>query len=363
MKVAPIIPNISPKKSVTKKSFAQQSVPSFKSDRYEGRSALDIAVSDLKKVVDEEINPFIDKYQDRYRTIGFMGLALQEVMQELKNQGNEYFQSELSVRDKYGIFEKAKSETDDYATYLMNIKEYEHLCEMAQNPFLNKPEIRKKAEQIKPLIYSGSEVFDGRKELLKAYKNAISTIDDTAGCMTIAQLPVYSKIQNLQNLYSSTIAAIMSIPVNDALHFRAEVKNLADSKENSFTKLDKAQRIAQRMYSDSLLKSIKNADKNEAQINEFIETNKDYKSKVPTVEEVKEAYKTLYRKRDGLLNATAQVLQKVYDKSLTVPYSNLKAKAVLDRQKAANEELWSMIQKAKEEYISQQNDEVIGRYK
>ena len=68
---------------------------SFKSDRYDGPSVLDIALTDLQNTIEDEIDPFINKYRGRYRKIGNIGLELQAVTDELKKQSNEYFRTEI----------------------------------------------------------------------------------------------------------------------------------------------------------------------------------------------------------------------------------------------------------------------------
>ena len=333
---------------------------SFKSDRYDGPSVLDIALTDLQNTIEDEIDPFINKYRGRYRKIGNIGLELQAVTDELKKQSNEYFRTEIIDRKKYKIFDTVKSETDDYATYLMNIKEYEHMKEMADSPVYGSPEIRNKAESLKPLIYGNEAVFSSRKELLNAYKSAISMLDDTAGHLTIKNLPEYEKIKYLNNLYNETVAAIIVLPVNEALHFKTEVENIIKSKEKSTTKLDKAMHLSRQMYSGSLLRSIKYADKNEAEINKFIEENKDYKSRIPDIEEIKAAFNVLYTKRDAMVQNTARKLEVIYNKSTNLPYDREAAKKIIDAQKAANEKLWTLIQEAKTEYIKKQNEKFMS---
>lgn len=362
MKVAPIIPNMYSKKSTAQNIQKHSYYPAFKADSFNASSFLDIALTDLENTIQDEINPFISKYKDKYRKIGFMGIELEAVMQELKKQGNEYFRSELNAKNRYDIFEQTRAETDDYSNYLMNIKEYEHLSEMAENPFYNKPEVQKKVEEIKPLIYADSTVFESRKKLFSAYKNAISNIDDTAGRLTIKQLPVYEKIKNAQNLYTSAVTAIMLLPVNDAVRFKTEAEKLINSNEKNHIKLDKAQKLVQQMYRGSLLESIRNANINEADIDKFLDENKNFKYEIPSVKEVKEAYKTLYAKREALLKSTSQVLEKFYEKAMQEPYNKAQAEKIINTQKSANEELWKIIQNIKSDYISRQNEKFMQNY-
>lgn len=80
--------------------------------------------------------PYIDEYKDRYTAVGYMGIELQKVLDEVQKQNNEFFRNEIIGESKSEIFDTVKNEIGDYEQYHKNVREFEHLSEMGKTRFM-----------------------------------------------------------------------------------------------------------------------------------------------------------------------------------------------------------------------------------
>ena len=151
----------------------------------------------------------------------------------------------------------------------------------------------------------------------------------------------------------------MMLPVNEAIHIKAQTEALLKSEEKGYVRLQKAEKLLSQIYSCSILKCIESSKENEAEINRFLEDTKDYKSKIPSASEIKAAYKNLQVKKDLEFQKAESKLQEYYNTKYLAPDNDDEINKLLNEQRTANEELWSMIEKSRSDYIARRNEDTI----
>lgn len=358
MKVAPIF--ISPKKYNLNTDYSSNKAthtPSFLGDVFSGCSILDNTLQELKNTVDTILVPFVNDYKERYNKIGKIGVDLQVLVDVCKEQSDGFYKHGIGIDKKSKIFNAVKKEIKDYEQYIKNRTDFVHMSEMGQNPIYKNSEIQKEIFKASSL-YLSDDIFVEEKKLFGVYKNCADNLLNTTMNISLenSEPELYEKIKLLNSLYYETVAMIMLLPVNDAMHIISETNELLKSQEKGYVRLEKAEKLLNNIYTSSILKNIEETKENVAEVDKFLYKNKDYESKIPSVMQIKTAFRNLSLKQDLAVEKAEKDLNNYYSTQYKKSYDKEGVYSILSAQKKANETIWALIEKSRQEYISKQNE-------
>ena len=333
-------------------------------DSFRRESVIDREIRILNEDIENYLDPFKDKYKEKYKLIGLIGYDSQEKLKLAKNFEQELFQKRFNLTN-HPVFKKTEKVTKLYEQYIQNVKEFENSAKLIENnQLISTPELKRIIQKQRPKIYRDREEFEKIKPLYEAYNNTLMQINDDLDKINSQRDPQFTKrINELDEQNKEAIFFMLAYGYADLPRIYADADNLRKEAQNPKTNLyDLMQRIEKINYDIQSLKNrIINTEENDTDLNRYIEKYKDYKTTNLTQEEISEAYTKLLQETDETINKHTEQLDN-YLATHTLKLSPRIVDRTLKAQKKINKELNLLIWKEKEKKYRQSIDEFNSKY-
>lgn len=325
-------------------------------------SILDREINELKEVVQNEINPFIDKNKENYNKIGKIGYASQEKLKLVQSLEQQLFQKKFNALDN-NTFKEVEQVTGIYEKYKDNIRQFEQTSKnIATSTMYSTPELLKTIEKSRPKVYQGEDEFNKIQPLYQEYNNTKDIINKDLDNVSIKKTPEFdAKVKELQNQNTTAIFIMLNSGYVDMLKISNDAgqlfKDYEEKNEPAYKLLDRAERLNCEIQ--KFQNNMGNYHNQDEEIEKFIEENKSYETTSLSKEEIKKVYGFLFKDADMIINFYSDNL---YDYFQTNPVKL--SPRIIDKtfkaQEKANRNINKLLQKEKQAFYEKSNRDLTG---
>ncbi len=353
-----------PQYSREKNTPLSSSQPVFTSnDRFEANSIVKTELDSIATDIKEEIIPYREKYKNTFIQLGKIGYDSQEKLKLVKNYETMLMNKKFNAANNE-IFKQASKNALLYEKYKNNIDEFERTAQFAQkNNYYSNTEIVKLINTSRPKMIRDAEEFSKLEPTYNKVNETTELMNADLEKICSGNLPnFHNKIMalNEQNKTAAMLMFISDYP--DTTNICNEYKNILNEYQTKKLPMyDLLKKIEKLSYKIQKFKeNQENSEERLAEINRFVEENKNYKTENISEKTIKTTYDKLLKNTDDTIIKYSKDLQDYVNKhpvniSPRITDRTFKMQARIIKQ--LNELIWQ----EKQKFYSQTNQDFIDK--
>ncbi len=364
MKISPLTIQFENRKTITRKS-PHQSVPALTNDTvsFKGNMLHD-AYGNLTRVLDTQIIPFMKETKPVYS-------ALVDIQKAVNSVFSKFSAEELNLITKKSNFNQALKTYEPFImrgeAYKQNINNYNRLKTILSGETYNSDEMKSAIQKADVIMSEENPEFKKIKPFMSRYEETFANIeaDNEANILANDNKELYQRLVNLkENVAAKVLFYAFKIPLPEASDLikhqkevEKEVKKPTQSLMRTLTELEHLQQSA-----DSIVEKMDSYRQSKDEIGRFISDHKNKKTKFPTSEDVKNAYRALSKKCDESVELHKAKLDEFFEKEYKQKNVDVDFAAVdkfLDAQQKAVEMLSGKKKAIDQKNIDENNRRVL----
>ncbi len=319
-------------------------------DTFKSGSVLDMEISNIKEGIKNTVDPYKDKYNEKFIQAGKIGYESQEKLKLAK----EYHQTLWNKRFNAGnnaVFKKVEKTTDLYEKFSQNVNNFERTAEFIQSrEIYSTHDLLNAIDKYRPKVYKDKEEFEKIKPLYDKYQAAKTKTDEDLEALIMHENPEFrTKMQKLDEQNKEAVFIFLTSGYMEMQNIYKGAKTLfADYEQKKYPQYELLQR-AEKINEDiaRFKETIQNSDETQKNIDDFIQRNHDYEKNPLTKEEIKQEYETRLNKADKIIQKHAGELEEYYTNN-PVKLSPRIVSRALNAQNKANNTINQLLQNEKE---------------